>query len=98
MLARARRAFPGMVVSMLLAGPAMAASAGTHATAEHPAPRIAHPLSDHRKIAQRNPRAAKTTRIARNRARPAEIVPATFFTGPYPVQSGAPRYAAPDGS
>jgi rare lipoprotein A len=86
-----------MVVSMLLAGPALAAPAGTHTTAEHPAPRIAHPSLDHRKAAaQRNPRAAKATRIARNRTRPAEIVPATFFTGPYPVEAGPPHYAPTD--
>jgi rare lipoprotein A len=84
-----------MVVSMLLAGPALAAPMATHTTAEHPAPRIAHSLPDHRKTAQRS-RAAKPVRYTRNRGRPAEIHPATFFTGPYPVQAGPPQYANAD--
>jgi rare lipoprotein A len=95
MLARARRAFPGMVVSMLLAAPALAAPAGTHTT-EHPAPRVAHLSPDHRKTAQRTARAAKPARFTRSRTRPAEISPATFFTGPYPVEPGPPKYAHTD--
>ncbi len=94
MIARARRAFPGMVVSMLLAAPAMAAPSGHHAGPAH-APRIAHPVSDHRKTAHRGPRlankgpAGKATRIVRamhfyapHRTAMAAVVPAMAYTGP----------------
>ncbi len=80
-----------MVVSMLLAAPALAAPSGTHTDVEHHnAPRVAHPAADHRKSAQRSTRpASKTARLLRahtnfvHRAAPvAEIVTAIAITQP----------------
>jgi rare lipoprotein A len=52
MIARARRALPGMVVSMLLAAPALAAQPPAHTNTAHTIP-LAHPVSEHRKTVHR---------------------------------------------
>jgi rare lipoprotein A len=89
MIARARRAFPGMVVSMLLAAPAMAApppahTNTTHTNTAHAIP-LAHQASEHRKTVQRTVR-AKPGRLIRTHyrrpARPSNIIPAMAMGSP----------------
>ena len=50
MIDRARRAFPGMLVSMLLAAPAFAAPTGTNTTAQHHTPTARHVTEQRRPI------------------------------------------------
>jgi rare lipoprotein A (peptidoglycan hydrolase) len=84
MIARARRAFPGMVVSMLLAAPAMAAPPPAHTDIAHATP-VVHPVSEHRKTAQRTIR-AKVSRLIRTHyrrpARSSNIIPAMAIGSP----------------
>jgi hypothetical protein len=68
MIARARRAFPGMVVSMLLAGQALAGTQAADTTTTHPR-KAPHPALEHKRPASLARSAAAGRTPAREQAR-----------------------------
>ncbi|MCW3477664.1 septal ring lytic transglycosylase RlpA family protein [Limobrevibacterium gyesilva] len=93
MISRARRVFPGMVVSMMLVGPAMAATTGTPtAGPETQATRRALPATDsrkpatpHRNAARRGPATTIVAHTASADATPIDTPATDGFAGIGPV-------------